>query len=68
MRKRLNYEKRSPYLIIAIDYGLLILGSLITALAFNSFLGPNQIASGGVAGTSIIVNHIWGIQLLFRCT
>lgn len=40
---------------------LLLLGSIIVALSFNMFLLPNGIASGGVAGISIIVQRLTGI-------
>lgn len=42
------------------EYGLLLAGSLIIALSFNLFLSPNQVASGGVTGISIIINHLFG--------
>lgn len=45
-----------------LEYGLLLLGSLIIALSFNWFLKPNQVASGGVTGISVIVLHAFGIQ------
>lgn len=46
----------------AIEYGLLLAGCLMIALSFNFFLNPNQIASGGVAGISTIVQHLFGIE------
>lgn len=44
------------------EYGLLLLGSLIIALSFNWFLAPNQVASGGVTGISVLVLHLFNIQ------
>ncbi|MCD1260819.1 YitT family protein [Paenibacillus athensensis] len=44
------------------EYVLLLAGSLIMAFSFNAFLNPNQIASGGVAGISTIVQHLIGIR------
>ncbi|MFC6231968.1 YitT family protein [Paenibacillus allorhizosphaerae] len=44
------------------EYLLLMSGSLIIALSFNLFLSPNQVASGGVTGISIIVNALTGIE------
>ncbi|TDF93479.1 YitT family protein [Paenibacillus piri] len=44
------------------EYILLLLGSLLIAVSFNVFLSPNQVASGGVSGISIIVRHILGIE------
>lgn len=45
-----------------LDTIMIIAGSLITALAFNLFLVPNDIASGGVSGLSIIVQVIFGFE------
>lgn len=45
-----------------LDTAMIIVGSLITALAFNLFLVPSNIASGGVSGISIIVQSQLGIE------
>lgn len=47
------------------EYVLLILGSLVVALSFNMFLGPNQVASGGVTGISVIIEKLFGIEPAF---
>ncbi len=44
------------------EYGLLLMGSLLIAVSFNMFLSPNQVASGGVSGISIIINQLFGIE------
>lgn len=44
------------------EYGLLLVGCLLIAVSFNVFLNPNQIASGGVAGISTIVQHLFGVE------
>lgn len=44
------------------EYGLLLLGSFIIALSFNLFLSPNQVASGGVTGISVIVYHKLAVE------
>lgn len=44
------------------QYFQLIVGCAITALGFNLFLKPNQIASGGVAGISLLIGHISYIE------
>lgn len=44
------------------EYGLLLAGAFLIAASFNLFLRPNQVASGGVAGISLIVLHLAGIQ------
>lgn len=45
-----------------LEYGLLLLGSLIIALSFNYCLKPNQVASGGVTGISVITLELFGFQ------
>lgn len=47
------------------EYVLLFIGAFIMALSFNVFLNPNQVASGGVAGISTIVQHVTGIKPAF---
>ena len=44
------------------EFVLVLLGSGIVALAFNAFLLPNQIASGGVSGISIITESLFGFE------
>lgn len=48
-----------------IDTSMILVGSFITALAFNLFLVPNHIASGGVSGISVIVQSLFGIEPAF---
>ncbi|MFG6114683.1 YitT family protein [Halobacillus sp. MO56] len=43
-----------------LEYSFVILGSFFVALAFNVFLLPNNIASGGVAGISTITKGVFG--------
>ncbi|SDX97838.1 Uncharacterized membrane-anchored protein YitT, contains DUF161 and DUF2179 domains [Salimicrobium album] len=45
---------------LAIEFSYVIIGSLFIALAFNLFLLPNNIASGGVAGISTITKDVFG--------
>lgn len=46
----------------AFEYILLVVGSLIMAASFNSFLNPNQIATGGVSGISTILQNVTDIK------
>jgi uncharacterized membrane-anchored protein YitT (DUF2179 family) len=46
----------------AAEFGYLFAGCLIIAISFNVFYFSNQLASGGVSGISIIVNHLTGIE------
>lgn len=45
-----------------IDTLMIIVGSFITAIAFNLFMLPANLASGGVSGISVIVNFMSGIN------
>ncbi|WNF39096.1 YitT family protein [Bacillaceae bacterium IKA-2] len=47
------------------EYGQVLVGSAIVALAFNLFLLPNRIASGGVSGISTIVYDLFNITPAF---
>ncbi|MGJ7911143.1 YitT family protein [Neobacillus sp. LXY-1] len=49
-----------PRLRLVADYILVLIGSAIIAFAFNVFLLPNQIASGGVSGISTILKTVVG--------
>jgi uncharacterized membrane-anchored protein YitT (DUF2179 family) len=53
-RKRTNNQP-NPTLEMIKEYVYILLGSAIIALAFNVFLLPNNIASGGVSGISTIL-------------
>ncbi|MDQ0172430.1 YitT family protein [Paenibacillus tundrae] len=45
-----------------VDTASIILGSFLIAVAFNLFLLPNQIASGGVSGLSILGDEWLGLE------
>lgn len=40
------------------SYVLIVLGAVIHAVAFNMFLGPNQIPMGGLSGLAQIINFL----------
>lgn len=46
----------------AIEYAFLLIGSFLVAISFNLFLAPNQIASGGVSGISVIIRALLGVE------
>lgn len=48
------------YTLSAVDYVYIIFGSFLTAIAFQVFLLPNNIVSGGVSGLSIAANELFG--------
>ncbi|MCO7176456.1 YitT family protein [Sporolactobacillus kofuensis] len=45
---------------ILMDYILVIIGSFIVGITFNTFMLPTHIASGGVAGISIVLHWTLG--------
>lgn len=47
------------------DIALILIGSLITGLAFNLFFLPNRIASGGVSGLSVLAEAWFGAEPAF---
>ncbi|MGG4554851.1 YitT family protein [Paenibacillus humicus] len=49
----------------ALDTFMILIGAFITAMAFNLFLLPNHIASGGVSGLSIIAKSLFNIEPAF---
>jgi uncharacterized membrane-anchored protein YitT (DUF2179 family) len=46
----------------AYEYTLMFIGTFLIAASFNLFLAPNEIASGGVSGISIIVRALTGLE------
>lgn len=45
---------------VVLEYFYVLLGAAIIAFGFNTFLFPNQVASGGVSGISTILNGLFG--------
>ncbi|MDD2282485.1 MAG: YitT family protein [Eubacteriales bacterium] len=39
------------------------LGCLVTALAINLFLAPNQVAPGGASGLAVVMHHLLGLPV-----
>ncbi|MDG5786642.1 YitT family protein [Evansella sp. AB-P1] len=65
MQRRMEREPLSPIQRIIFEFGHVLVGSAIVAIAFNIFLLPNQIASGGVSGISIIFYSVFGFEPAF---
>lgn len=61
MRKR-QYKHRDPFVETLMEYVYVLVGSAFVAIAFNVFLLPNQIASGGVSGISTILSQTLGFE------
>ncbi|MGG1877314.1 MULTISPECIES: YitT family protein [Paenibacillus] len=63
-----NPKKREPLIPMngplrqTVDTLFIIIGSFIMAVSFNLFFLPNQIASGGVAGLSVLAEAWLGIE------
>ncbi|WP_226037165.1 YitT family protein [Aquibacillus saliphilus] len=53
-------EPMPVYLVNIIEYTLVLIGAFFVAMAFNVFLLPHEIASGGVAGISTITKSLFG--------
>ncbi|HOB20203.1 MAG TPA: YitT family protein [Candidatus Atribacteria bacterium] len=45
------------------DYAMIALGCLITALSFNLFFVPHQIAPGGLSGIGTVLYHVFGFPV-----
>jgi uncharacterized membrane-anchored protein YitT (DUF2179 family) len=60
MSKRRRQEEQHPLLNLVSEYIHILVGSAFVAMAFNVFLLPNQVASGGVSGISIILFTLVG--------
>lgn len=58
MKTITQIKKKSSALKITVEVLETILGSLMYAFAITIFLSPLQMAPGGVAGISIIINHV----------
>ncbi|MBD8071416.1 YitT family protein [Bacillus sp. PS06] len=65
MNKRRRQKEKHPLLTIVSEYLHILVGSAFVALAFNVFLLPNQVASGGVSGISIILFNVLGWEPAF---
>lgn len=63
-----QYRRRNPMnrkLAVAIEYMYVLVGASFVALAFNLFLLPNRVASGGVSGISTILDALVGWEPAF---
>jgi len=60
-KRRQGYQYH-PIFSGVLEYIYIIVGSSIVALAFNLFLLPNRVASGGVSGISTITDALFGFE------
>ncbi|MEI5907616.1 YitT family protein [Bacillus spongiae] len=56
--KRRRGELANPALNKLLEYGYIFIGSILIGIAFNVFLLPNEVASGGVTGISTILKGL----------
>jgi uncharacterized membrane-anchored protein YitT (DUF2179 family) len=61
MMRRRN-QPLHPKVELMMEYVYILIGSAIVAVAFNVFLLPNRVASGGVSGISTIAYAVFGWQ------
>jgi uncharacterized membrane-anchored protein YitT (DUF2179 family) len=64
-RKRGSTLQYNPTIEFLKEYFYILLGSAMIAIAFNVFLLPNNIASGGVSGISTILKSTLGWEPAF---
>ncbi|MFC4737005.1 YitT family protein [Bacillus daqingensis] len=62
MNRRGTAKPGTPFTRAVFEIGHVLVGAAIVAIAFNLFLLPNQIASGGVAGISTLFLHVFGFE------
>lgn len=56
-------DNKINWLGLVFEYLMLVIGSIIMALALNLFLGPNVIAPGGVTGLAVVINETIGVPI-----
>ncbi|MGD6817124.1 YitT family protein [Metabacillus sp. 84] len=62
MKQRMRSFTQEPITAKILEYVYILAGSAAVALAFNLFLLPNRVASGGVSGISTILNDAFGFE------
>jgi len=53
------YKSKLKYVPILI---MIVLGALLGGIAFNTFLIPHKLLSGGVSGVALILNYVFGLN------
>ena len=49
--------------MLTVDLLLFLAGSLIFAIAINTFISPNNIAPGGLTGIATMLNYTFGLPI-----
>lgn len=60
MKKKLNQYGDHSIVMKVLEYIYVLVGAALVAVAFNVFLLPNRVASGGVSGISTILYDVVG--------
>ncbi|AGK55679.1 YitT family protein [Bacillus sp. 1NLA3E] len=60
MKKRINGYWENSRVMKVLEYIYVLVGAALVAVAFNVFLLPNRVASGGVSGISTILYEVVG--------
>ncbi len=60
MKKKLNQYGENSRVMKVLEYIYVLVGAALVAIAFNVFLLPNRVASGGVSGISTILYEVVG--------
>lgn len=55
--------KKQNIFVLIFEYFMLVIGSVLMALALNLFLAPNVIAPGGVTGFAVIISESMNIPI-----
>lgn len=53
------YESKYRYIPMIL---MVLLGGVISGIAFNVFLIPNKLLSGGISGIALILNYLFGLN------
>ena len=65
MIKKYKRQSIPPVLAVVLEYTYVLVGAALVAIAFNLFLLPNRVASGGVSGISTITETVFGWEPAF---
>ena len=59
MEKKIHVKGK----VLTVDLLLFLAGSLIFAIAINTFISPNNIAPGGLTGIATMLNYTFGLPI-----
>lgn len=56
-------KEYNSWVVVVLNYGIMVVGILLASLALEVFLIPNKIIDGGITGVSIILSFLTNIKL-----